>query len=170
MISPSQINLVNNKFWQEQGAALDRYLSDPVIVAHMLRGVRRDELMCVPPGLRQTIEELAEQAAAVQSGVVRHRAQHAASARRLDALQRLIEREVERDPCVRSKELLRRLEGSGAGRELALKVVGDQIQFRDRKRTHSARLSGFKDRVYRARRDLKLTTECASSRGVVSRR
>ena len=140
------------EFWAVQSPLAERRVADEVLRDYAMGQIADDAVRDVPIYYRKSYEHLLDDAAALQQSVLTRQARRAATAKRPDALQTLIAKILQQNPNSTSTMLLCRLEQMVGDVEEVVTLNQTVIEFIDRGRVRSAKISGLKDRLHRARR------------------
>jgi hypothetical protein len=152
-MTPAEINQRNKDFWAVQIALAEERMADEVLRTFAFREMESEAQRGTPLYCRKTPEQALADAAALKSSLNTQKARQAAKARRIDALQELIEGEVQLNPRITWKQLLRQLPEAAERAGVSPSVAGNKIEFVHRGQCREAPISGLKDRLSRARRN-----------------
>jgi hypothetical protein len=159
MITISELNELNDRFWKEQTPLRDRRIADEAIRATAFARLSSELVRGFPFRYLLSIEQLLADAEGDKQRFLSHQARNGGRAKKSDALQHAIEDLVRRDPHItvaKVRDLLTRERYPG----LIEDVDGEEISFvwfdrRRRQRSKQAAISGLKDRLSRAKNALK---------------
>lgn len=151
----AEINQANAEFWREQQELLTTRMGDEPTRESAFKALEAEQLRGVPLKSRMTLELALQEAELTGQNFLSAQGRKGGAASKTDALQRLIEETVKRQPNISVEELktkLHALQGISAIEDIADGVIG----FADR-RGHSkeAPWSGLKDRLSRAKKKIR---------------
>jgi hypothetical protein len=154
-----EVNAANRVFWDRQPAVMDRRLADPAVVetaaATILSEVDRVPVRDQIP-FEVALERAERTREVFRAGLLRETAQRAGRAKKTDALQEVILEIVRRGPTITTKAVLDRLRARQAPGATIDEITETQISFARPKGTvGEAPISGLKDRVSRAKREMR---------------
>jgi hypothetical protein len=149
------INDANSRFWREQHNLFDNRMANDAIreTASELWQAQQDR--AVPFNCQFSIEKALEDAERAEKRFLAHQARRGGAAHKTDTLQILIHEIVTRRPHISARELVEALK---ARQHTSLvDDIGDgTIHFTDQHgRCKEASISGLKDRLTRAKKNLK---------------
>jgi len=150
--NPSEIiNQANAEFWIEQKTKMQSRVEDEQLRDQAMAELENERLRGVPLKNQQTLEAALQGAANFKANVISGQASKAAKAQRSDRLQTLILKAVENDATITRHRLLQYLRRQADG-DVIEYVDGVSIGFTDESgRPMSAKVSGLKDRLSRAK-------------------
>jgi hypothetical protein len=157
-----RINLRNQTFWREESEIAMRRAVMPDTLENAMERIQSEEQRFVPIRYRLTMEDALMGASRAEARSGPRLAQEARSslarqgghAEKPDALQKIIEVIVARNPSIDTSGLLRKLD-SISGDDATVVTVNDEvIEFEPTSgaKLKTAPVSGLKDRLYRAKR------------------
>jgi hypothetical protein len=154
----SEMNKVHRAFWKEQNELRDRRLANPVLWRAVIEELNGYQIRRVEPRSQETVESLLEKADNFRQTIFVERARRAGRARKADALQKRIVEIVQERPGITAPQLLDRLEAEERG-GLIQEIVDGVIHFTQPDgsndgRSKTAPVSGLKDRLSRAKKQL----------------
>src|SRR5262249_7730093 len=159
MITISEINECNRRFWDEQNELRDRRMSDPVIREAAFARFFDEQARGVPLRNQTTIEKFLADGEADKRRFLSQQGRKGGQTKRPDALQEAILDIVRRRPEI-TEARLRDLLTRERFPELITDIDEDTIWFvqsdgPERKRLKEAPISGLKHRLSRAKKTLK---------------
>jgi hypothetical protein len=165
-----EVNERNCQFWLEQSSLMEQRVADEDVLCTAVNDLQSEALRQVPAYSRKSFEGALETATDVKLRFQRHAAksfQIAFSKKggrtpKTDALQKLILQIVRESPDISQQQLLHKLKKDGGGVVLGIDAENDvlrgdirEIHFVGRaEREETARVSGLKDRLSRARKQI----------------
>ena len=160
--SLAELNMLNTRFWSEQGKSMCRRLKNPALCLIAMNDLSTQQKSKVPFGMWKTFEQALAQAEEANSISLRGFASKGGRALKTDALQHVIIKIVRGDPNITRSHLLRSLGEMAKSDHPVIHAVdqkgdllkGDveQIHFWDRGKEQTAAISGLKDRLCRAKK------------------
>jgi len=160
----AQINERNQQFWFEASELLSRRIVDDALYALALADMSAEEAMLVPLKHRKSLEQALAHAANSKTIVHRALSRKGGKAAGVDALQKTIIEIVRLEPDINNHQLTRKLRTMAEEEHpVILKVdrqsdllPGEvaQIHFENDGREKTALVSGLKDRLHRARKEI----------------
>lgn len=169
MISPAEINRRNAEFWAEQTRLRDVRMQNRLLTFAAFDMLRDEEMRGVPIRSRLTLEACLERTARLQA-IARQELDYETkhkvlsesgragglAPRRLNPLQRLIQRTIEKKPDITEAEVLKALRRSFEVRDTIVGIDDGLIEYvLDSGRIANAPISGLKHRLSRARNRAK---------------
>jgi hypothetical protein len=160
----ANINQWNRLFWVEQSELLDRRIQDAALRQIAMDDLKSEEAMRVPVRNRKTLEHALAQAEKSRSIFQRAFSRKGGKAAKTDALQCWIMKTVRADKRISSGRLLLKIRKMAKeGHPVVFRVdrksglLDDQaehIHFRDNGRDRTSPVSGLKDRLSRAKKEI----------------
>jgi hypothetical protein len=164
VVTPAELNKINAVFWKVESAKFEERMKNPVFREGAWARVKSELRRFVPVRNQISFEEAIaeeEQTANKVEGQIKQRVvsdfgRRGGSVEKVDALQKFILSAVEKRPSIGVSELLDRIRDA-AGLGPIVETDEDSISFvgaRDRLR--EAPIAGLKDRLWRAKKKLKV--------------
>jgi len=153
-----ELNNMHRLFWQEQNELRDRRVTDPTLRQSMLTELQGYQTRGVISRYQESVEAILEKFDRARRSTLAEQASRAGRAPKADALQKYIVALVSERPGLTEHELLARLE-QDQGRELVQDIEDGAIYFTQPDgseigRTKKAPLTGLKDRLSRAKKQI----------------
>jgi len=146
-----RMNEHNREFWGRENPLLSTRISDNAL-CEITMMMLSDEQARLPVYYQNSVSELARKAEQFQKIALTHRAKKAGRKKKTDSLQCLIEAIICRRPHVTASELKEMLTRDRYPNVIT-DIEGCCIYFQTKKGTEkSAKISGLKDRLFRAKR------------------
>jgi predicted phosphohydrolase len=162
--TPDEINKMNADFWDVESKKLKERLKDPALrnaamarlKSEALRGVRVHDQLTLDGALAEEEQMALKNAGHIEKRVISARARRAASMEKVDALQSFINLAVEQKPSIQVPELLDKVRAeAGSGGRIQEVVEGSIWFVGTHDKSRKSRISGLKDRLWRAKQKLK---------------
>ena len=158
MISISEINERNQRFWENENMLSERRIKDPAIREVALRRLADEPLRGVPAYCQTTLEASLADAEYEKQRFLSQQGRNGGQVKKSDALQQAISDLVRRDPNVTASELENMLTKERF--PLIVDLEDGKIYFTQPDGSTDGRLkvtpiSGLKDRLSRAKKILK---------------
>jgi hypothetical protein len=162
MISISELNELNDRFWKEQNVLRDERIADEVIRETSFSRLSSEQERGLPTYYQTPIEKLLADAEGdkqrFKQRFLYDQARKGGQAKKTDALQQEIVKLVRRDPAI-TEARLKDMLTSDRFSQLIVEFDEETISFQPGDSKHGrlkeARISGLKDRLSRAKKSLK---------------
>ena len=154
-ITNAEINRLNEEFWAVQKPLLERRMADPDLRELAIADMNNEINRRVPLYSQKSIYQAYEEAESARRRFITQQARKAGSAKKQDALQGLILTFVKAKHSITAGELKEKLLAH-TGIPPIQDICGGKIFFTNHNgNTEVAALSGLKDRLSRAKREIR---------------
>lgn len=153
-VTLEEVNECNRRFWDDQNLLLRQRMASGAALDAALDVLRAEQIGGVPIRLQTSLYKALEDAERTGKRFLTEHASKGGRAKKLDALQILIERIVVREPSISVRQLEQQLEAY-QGIDVIDDIEDGSIWFTNGDSLKEAKLSGLKDRLSRAKRKLQ---------------
>ena len=163
-VTPADINQRNQQFWSEQSGLLSSRIQDEPLYKIAMQDISEQTSMRVPPRWLKSLEQALAHADHSRTILTHAFARKGGKAAKADALQRLIIEIARAEPNINTRQLLGKIRTMAKGGNSIISRVGpkpdapddqnQQIHFENSGESKSAPVSGLKDRLSRAKREI----------------
>ena len=151
----AKINQRNEQFWLEQSELLNKRIQDPALCEIAMSDLSAEEARMVPVRNRQSLEQALAQAEKSRTIFQRSFSAKGEKAAKADGLGSVSLDIVRAEPDINAQGLLYKIRKmTPNGPTVVLKVDRNQIHFEDNGKEKTARVSGLKDRLSRAKKKM----------------
>jgi hypothetical protein len=151
----AEINCRNSEFWKKENILFAQRLSNETVRSVAFKILQDQVTRAVPLKWWKDLNAALEDAGNLQKQFATEAARKGGRARKTDALQTLIEQIVARKPNITQAQLLAELERCCEARDVS-EIDNGTIYFESTKGSlKTAKLSGLKDRLSRAKKKLR---------------
>lgn len=163
-VTAAEINILNRIFWRKQSELLDRRIQDADLCQIAMGDLDAEAVMMVPLKNRRTFEQILAQTEKSRSIFQRAFSRKGGKSTKTDGLQGVILEIVRAEPEINTQRLLHRIRKMGKECHPVVFAVdrkfdlledqAEHIHFTDKGRGRTSPVSGLKDRLSRAKKEI----------------